>query len=215
MFVALPCLTSSDTATSRSNYLSISRSRLPTLICTCTCAVWCADEGIGRAAAVRRRKDGKVGRVVQRSAPRMDSNRSNHLPIPLTHCRQPHACPRPHLPLGHNCRGPYHRPRTGVRTGAAFIPDCGCAAARRNHRREPRSWGDVVDARTVYGNGVPVWDCAKCRARHPAAAAFPAVFLCRIFAGEENGADSDSNWEWRARGGPGGRCKKRTGRVVC
>lgn len=92
----------------------------------------------------------------------------------------------------------------GVRTGATRVADCGCAAARRGHRRELRIWGDVDDARTVDGNGVPVWDGAECRAgrlgwvrraNHPAAAAAPtAVFLCRVFVGKEGATDADSEW---------------------
>ena len=63
---------------------------------------------------------------------------------------------------------------------------------------------------SVKGIGAPVWDGAKRRpgrfgwlrrARHPTAAASPALFLFPIFIGEERGADSNSVQEWRAHGG--------------
>ena len=183
--VALPCLTSSDTATSRSVTLSTFHSRLQTLNPTCICAVWYADESTRRAADVERRKDGNIVRVYQSSATRMDSGGSNWLAVPLAHrgllCsahrRRPHA-----PPPGHNCRGHHHRARMGVRMGAARVADCGCAAARWGYWREPRIWGNVYNARTVDGNGVPAWDGAECRAgrlgwvcraRHPTAAVPP------------------------------------------
>jgi len=93
----------------------------------------------------------------------------------------------------------------GVRTGAAPVADCGCAAARRAYRREPRIWSDVGDARTVDWNDVPVWDGAERRAgrlgrvrwaHHPAAAAASAIFLCHVFIGEEGDADADPEREW-------------------
>ena len=101
---------------------------------------------------------------------------------------------------GHNCRGRRYRPRMGVRTGAARVADCGCAAARWGHWRKPRIWGDVDNARTVDGSGVPAWDGAEyhagqlgwvCRARDPTAAVSPAVFLYRIFIGEEGDTNAD------------------------
>ena len=72
----------------------------------------------------------------------------------------------------------------------------------------------------VYQFGMASECCARrlgwvhC-ARHPATAASPAVFLGSIVISEENGADSDSEWEWAARGGLGGRCAQRAGRAVC
>jgi len=88
-----------------------------------------------------------------------------------------------------------------VRTGAARVTHCGCAAVWWGHWREPRIWGDVDNARTVDGNGVPAWDGAECRAgrlgwvrraRHPTAAVSPAIFLYRILIGEEGDTNADS-----------------------
>ena len=62
-------------------------------------------------------------------------------------------------------------------------------------------WRNVDDARTVDGNSGPVRDGAECRtgplkwvrhARHPTAAASPAVFLCGIFISEEGYTNADS-----------------------
>ena len=60
-------------------------------------------------------------------------------------------------------------------------------------------WSDVDDARTVDRNYVPVRDDAECRAHHLVVVAPAAIFFCRIFIGEESGADS--KLEWQARHG--------------
>jgi len=93
---------------------------------------------------------------------------------------------------GHNCHRGHHRPRMGVRTGTTRVADCGCAAARWGHCWEPCICGDVDNAQTVDRNGVPAWDGAECRARHPTAAVSPAVFLYRIFISEEGDTNADS-----------------------
>ena len=56
---------------------------------------------------------------------------------------------------------------------------------------------------SVDGIGVPLWDGAERRPRQPTAPASPALFLFRIFIGEESGADSNSVQQWQARGGLG------------
>jgi len=221
--VVLPYLTSSDTATSRPVTLSIFHSCLQTLTSTCTRAVWCADESTRRAADVELRKDGNIFRVYQSNAPRMDSGRSNWLAVPLAHrgplclahCRQPHA-----PPPGHNCRGRHHRPRMQVRTGAARVANCGCAAARWGHWREPCIWGDVDNTRTVDGNSVPAWDGPEChagrlgwvrRARHPQQQ-YPLRYSSIVSSLAKKATPMPI---LRGSDELGGRCTKRTGRVIC
>ena len=159
----LPCLACNNTATSRSVMLSIFHPRLSTLTCSVHAQFGApTQESDARLMSI----DGKT----EKSFVSFKAAHPEWIPtdptgsLYLSHIADLSArrtAGRPHTPLpGHNRRGPHHRPRMGLRTRAAFIADCGCTAARRAHRREPRIWGDVDDARTVDGNGVPVWDGA-------------------------------------------------------
>jgi len=134
------------------------------------------------------------------------------------HRRRPHA-----PPPGHNCRGRHHRPRMGVRTGAARVADCGCAAARR---RGGAIGGSLVFGATstmlgqstgmVYQPGmaqsVALGDSDGSVALATPQQQYPPRYSSTVSSSAKKATPLPIP---RGSGELGGRCTKRAGRVIC